>query len=119
MEVDRTRSLIVHPPVVAEEHGAPTTGDRVSLVNLSAHKGVYTWRDVAYALPQLPFLGVTGAHGLQVKRPLLPNMRVIRQTSDMRGDVWAQTRVLMVLSLLVLHGGLHHQTCLLDHQIRR
>lgn len=104
LEVDRTRSLIVHPPVVAEEHRAPTTGDRVTLVNLSSNKGVYTWRDAARALPELPFLGVTGAHGLQVKQPLLPNMRVIPQTSDMRGDVWAHTRVLLVPSVYESYG---------------
>jgi glycosyltransferase involved in cell wall biosynthesis len=104
LEVDRTPSLIVHPPVVPAEHRAPATGDRVTLVNLSSDKGVYTWRDVARLLPQLPFLGVTGAHGIQVTQPLLPNLRVIPQTSDMRGDAWAQTRVLMVPSVYESYG---------------
>ncbi|MEU1180648.1 glycosyltransferase family 4 protein [Streptomyces sp. NPDC005820] len=104
LEVDRTPSLIVHPPVVPEEHRAPATGDRVTLVNLSSDKGVYTWRGVARLLPQLPFLGVTGAHGIQVTQPLLPNLRVIPQTSDMRGEVWANTRVLFVPSVYESYG---------------
>ncbi|MER6632319.1 glycosyltransferase family 4 protein [Streptomyces sp. NPDC000987] len=104
LEVDRTPSLIVHPPVIPDEHRAPAVGRGVTLVNLSSDKGVYTWRAAARALPGLPFLGVTGAHGRQVKGPLLPNMRVIPQTSDMRGDVWAQTRVLLVPSVYESYG---------------
>ncbi|MER7477446.1 glycosyltransferase family 4 protein [Streptomyces sp. NPDC126510] len=104
LEVDRTPSLIVHPPVVPGEHRAAAAGERVTLVNLSSDKGVDTWRAVARALPRLPFLGVMGAHGIQVTAPLAPNMRVIRQTSDMRGDVWAHTRVLLVPSVYESYG---------------
>ncbi|MGW2640068.1 glycosyltransferase family 4 protein [Streptomyces sp. NPDC001348] len=104
LEVDRTPSLIVHPPVIPDEHRAPPTGDRVSLVNLNSDKGVYTWRAVARALPELPFLGVTGAHGQQVTGPVLPNMRVLPQTSDMRGEVWAHTRLLLVPSVYESYG---------------
>ncbi|WP_306952567.1 glycosyltransferase family 4 protein [Streptomyces sp. B4I13] len=104
LEVDRTPSQIVHPPVVPDEHRAEAAGDRVTLVNLSSDKGVYTWRAAARALPNLPFLGVTGAHGIQITAPLAPNMRVIPQTSDMRADVWAQTRVLLVPSVYESYG---------------
>jgi hypothetical protein len=104
LEVDRTPSLIVHPPVVPGEHRADAAGDRVTLVNLSSDKGVYTWRAAARALPQLPFLGVTGAHGIQVTGPLAPNMRVIPQTSNMRGDVWAHSRVVLVPSIYESYG---------------
>ncbi|MFI1787480.1 glycosyltransferase family 4 protein [Streptomyces olivaceoviridis] len=104
LEVDRTPALVVRPPVLPDEHRAPATGDRVTLVNLSSDKGVYTWRAVAHALPQLPFLGVTGAHGQQVTGPALANMRVLPQTSDMRGDVWAHTRVLLMPSVYESYG---------------
>ncbi|CAL9613390.1 D-inositol-3-phosphate glycosyltransferase [Streptomyces sp. enrichment culture] len=104
LEVERTPSLIVHPPVVADEHRAPCAGDRVTLVNLSSDKGVHTWREAARALPHLPFLGVTGAHGPQITGPALPNVRVIPQTSDMRGDVWARTRVLLMPSVYESYG---------------
>lgn len=103
-EVDQAGSLIVHPPVVPEEHRAPGAGRHVTLVNLSLHKGVETWRRTARALPWLPFLGVTGAHGPQVLRPRLSNTRIIPQTSDMRRDVWAHTRVLLVPSVYESYG---------------
>lgn len=104
LEVDRIPSLVVHPPVIPEEHRAPSTGERVTLVNLNRHKGVDTWRGAAAHLRSTPFLGVTGGHGIQILRPVLRNMRVIPQTSNMRGDVWAQTRVLMMPSIYESYG---------------
>jgi glycosyltransferase involved in cell wall biosynthesis len=102
--VDRAPGLVVHPPVIPGEHEAERTGQHVTLVNISRHKGVDTWRGAARILPELPFLGVTGAHGRQVHRPRLPNMRVIGQTSDMRRHVWARTRVLLAPSLYESYG---------------
>lgn len=104
LEVERIPSLIVHPPVIPDEHRAPQTGDQVTLVNLNRHKGVDTWRGAAAHLRSTPFLGVTGGHGKQILRPVLRNMRVIPQTSDMRGDVWAHTRVLMMPSIYESYG---------------
>lgn len=110
-EVDETPSLIVHPPVVPGEHRAPVGGDAVTLVNLSVDKGVETWRSVAAALPHLPFLGVTGAHGVQVRDRMTPNVRVIGQTSDMRGDVWARTRLLLAPSVYESYGMVAVEAC--------
>ncbi|MEU1815138.1 glycosyltransferase family 4 protein [Streptomyces roseifaciens] len=104
VEVGQTPTLIVHPPVVPEEHRTEVTGDRVTLVNLSSDKGVRTWREVAYALPHLPFLGIAGAHGQQQTLPRPPNARIISQTSDMRGHVWAKTRILLMPSLYESFG---------------
>nr|WP_237519771.1 glycosyltransferase family 4 protein [Streptomyces sp. HUCO-GS316] len=104
VEVTEIPTLIVRPPVRAEEHRADPGGDRVTLVNMSADKGVHTWRAVAGALPHLPFLGIAGAHGQQLTMPCPPNARIIGQTSDMRGDVWARTRVLMMPSLYESYG---------------
>ncbi|MDN3056849.1 glycosyltransferase [Streptomyces sp. SRF1] len=103
-QVDQVPRLVVHPPVVPGEHQAPPGGTHVTLVNLSRHKGVETWRGAARLLPRLPFLGVTGAHGPQVTRPRLRNTRVIPQTSAMRRDVWARTRVLLVPSVYESYG---------------
>lgn len=103
-QLARVASLVVHPPVMPEEHCVPRTGDHVTLVNLSRHKGVRTWRRAAATLGTLPFLGVTGAHGEQVTRPSRPNVEVIPQTSDMRRDVWARTRILTAPSLYESYG---------------
>lgn len=103
-EADRIPSLVVHPPVDPSEHCTEMTGDEVTLVNLNADKGVATWRGAAGLLPQLRFLGVMGAHGPQETRPLPANAVIIGQTSDMRRDVWARTRVLLVPSVYESYG---------------
>lgn len=97
-QVDRGRSLIIHPPVIPDEHATATAGDRVTLVNLNRDKGVDTWHGAARLLPEVPFLGVRGGHGPQIEHGAPPNAELAPQTSDMRGDVWARTRVLMVPS---------------------
>ncbi|WP_284576842.1 glycosyltransferase family 4 protein [Streptomyces sp. 2P-4] len=104
VEVREIPTLIVRPPVRPEEHRTEAAGDRVTLVNMSADKGVQTWRAVAGELPHLPFLGVAGAHGQQLTMPRPPNARIIGQTSDMRRDVWAHTRVLLMPSLYESYG---------------
>ncbi|MER6975693.1 glycosyltransferase family 4 protein [Streptomyces carpinensis] len=103
-EVDRIPRLIVHPPVIPEEHRAPATGHHVTLVNLSREKGVNTWCGAAELCRELPFLGVTGAHGQQHPCPVPPNARVIPQTSNMRDDVWARTGVLLAPSIYESYG---------------
>lgn len=103
-QVDRLPGLVVHPPVNPAEHHTRRTGQHVTLVNLSANKGVTTWQAVAAALPDVPFLGVLGAHGPQLVRGLTVNTEVIGQTSDMRGDVWARTRVLLMPSVYESYG---------------
>ncbi|WP_228995215.1 glycosyltransferase family 4 protein [Streptomyces sp. DH8] len=103
-QLDQARALVVHPPVIPEEHRAPRTGSHVTLVNLNRHKGVATWRGAAARLRTVPFLGVTGAHGKQVTRPASRNVRIIPQTSDMRRDVWARTRVLTAPSIYESYG---------------
>lgn len=104
VEVTEIPTLVVRPPVRPEEHRTDATGDRVTLVNLSADKGAHTWRAVAAALPHLPCLGVAGAHGQQLTEPRPPNALIIGQTSDMRRDVWARTRVLLMPSAYESYG---------------
>lgn len=103
-QVDRLPGMIVHPPTDPAEHHVDSTGDHVTLVNLSANKGFNTWRAVAELLPDLPFLGVVGAHGPQMVQGMPPNALVIGQTSDMRADVWARTRVLLMPSVYESYG---------------
>ena len=69
--LSQARALVIHPPVIPEEHRAPKLGRHVTLVNLNRDKGVDTWRGAAALLGSMPFLGVTGAHGKQVTRPVL------------------------------------------------
>lgn len=104
LEVDRIPGLVVHPPVDPAEHHVDKPGDHVTLVNLSMNKGVGTFRAVAELLPHVPFLGVTGAHGVQETRGMPPNVTVVPHTSNMRDDVWAKTRVLLMPSVYESYG---------------
>ena len=97
------RWMVVHPPVWAHEHQT-TPGDHVTLVNLSRHKGVEVFQRLSRALPEAPFLGVTGGHGEQITWGHTPNVEIIPQTSDMRRDVWSRTRVLLVPSVYESYG---------------
>lgn len=96
-------SVVVHPPVYAEQHRAQR-GDCVTLVNLSENKGASRFYALAERFPDTRFLGVTGGHGEQVFRTDLPNVEIIPQTSDMRNDVWARTKVLLMPSVYESYG---------------
>ena len=90
-------SIVVHP-VTREQDHVTDPGDRVTLVNLSPAKGGELFRLLALSFPQVPFLGVRGGYGRQELHMMPRNVEVIRTTADMRGDVWARTRVLLVPS---------------------
>lgn len=98
------RSIVVHPPVWGDEH-ATEPGDRVTLVNLNLDKGSGVFYALAARMPDVGFLAVVGGHGPQIiPDPLPPNVEVQQQTSDMRGDVWARTRVLLMPSVYESYG---------------
>jgi hypothetical protein len=94
--------LVVRPPVYAERY-ATTPGDHVTLVNLSLAKGGGLFDLLARALPELRFLGVRGGYGPQVGR-ILPNVEHVGTTQNIRDDVYARTRVLLMPSAVESYG---------------
>ncbi|MEW1679441.1 glycosyltransferase, partial [Streptomyces noursei] len=60
------RWMVVHPPVWARDHASPAGGRHVTLVNLNVNKGVHVFSHLAQLFPDVPFLGVEGAHGQQI-----------------------------------------------------
>lgn len=88
-------SIVCHPPVHPERYRT-SPGDRVTLVNMSPAKGGIVLSLLARAMPDVQFLGVRGAYGLQhVTMP--PNVEVVPTTADMR-SVYGRTRVLLMPS---------------------
>lgn len=88
--------IVCNPPVHAPRF-ATTPGDRVTLVNLSEAKGgELFWRLVRCA-PQHQFLGVRGAYGNQYIEDWA-HAEVIANTPNMRDDVYARTRILLMPS---------------------
>lgn len=97
------RWMVIHPPVWPHEH-ATTPGGAVTLVNLNVNKGVHVFGHMAMLFPDVPFLGVEGAYGEQITVGMPTNVHIISPTSDMRSQVWARTRVLLMPSLYESYG---------------
>ncbi|MFE6379225.1 glycosyltransferase family 4 protein [Streptomyces roseolus] len=96
------RSLVVHPPVWAEQH-ATEPGGCITLVNCNRDKGAAHLYYLAQLLPEVHFLGVIGAHGEQV-RVGGANVEIVEHTTDMRADVWARTGILIMPSVYESYG---------------
>lgn len=88
--------IVCHPPVDPTKY-ATVPGDRVTLVNLSESKGGELFGRLARCAPHRRFLGVTGGYGRQ-SLGRYPNVEVIDTTANMRDDVYARTRILLMPS---------------------
>ena len=92
------RSVVIRPPVAVADY-ATEPGDMVTMVNLFANKGGAQFWRIAAAMPRTKFLAVRGGYGEQVIPATVPgNVELIPNTADMRGDVYARTRILLMPS---------------------
>lgn len=89
-------SIVVHPYTDPAEYRT-VPGDRITLVNLSDPKGGRLFDRVTRAMPGHRFLGVKGGYGNQIV-PNRSNVAIQAMTSNMRDDVYARTRVLLMPS---------------------
>jgi hypothetical protein len=96
------RTLVVPSVIWPEEHRA-TPGNRVTLVNLCDDKGGKVFEQLVRQMPDVEFLGVRGGYGVQ-REVRLPNVEYVGPTLDMRNDVWARTRVLLMPSVREASG---------------
>lgn len=96
--VDAPASIVVRPPVLAEDY-ATTPGDSVTLINLNEAKGGELFWRLAERMPDVPFLGVRGCYGAQCEGRAR-NAVVLPHTPGhrMRGRVYGRTRLLLMPS---------------------
>jgi glycosyltransferase involved in cell wall biosynthesis len=94
--------LVVHPPVMLDEYRT-TPGDMVTLINHNADKGGRHFQAIAARMPERRFLAQTGSHGPQVCVPAA-NLEVAPGTMNIRDDVYARTRVLLMPSVYESYG---------------
>lgn len=106
----RGNGIIVHPPVEPERHRVDQTGSATTLVNLQENKGIDTFRKLTEVLPDFPFLGVVGTHGLQALSDWSDNVEIFPTTQDMR-DVWRKTRVILMPSEYESYGMVAAEAC--------
>lgn len=94
-------SFVCRPPVFCADYAVPSDEDReyITLVNLIPEKGVDTFYAMARLRYRQPFLAVTGAYGHQHRpMPDCPNVTLLPPTANMRDDVYAKSRVLLMPS---------------------
>lgn len=96
-EVDHDGPAIVVRPPFDPDAVRTTPGTRVTLVNLCEAKGGALFWRLAKSMPHVQFLGVRGGYGHQVSDKA-KNVRQIAPTADMAGDVYSQTRILLMPS---------------------
>jgi len=95
-------NVVVHPPVFPEQHRT-VSGDKVTIINLNKDKGSAIFYELADRMPHVEFLGVEGGHGTQ-NFEMRDNVTFQMQTTDMKNDVWAKTRILLVPSIYESYG---------------
>lgn len=92
--------LVVCHPITWPADYATTSGDRVSIVNLSEYKGGQLFWQVAERMPDVEFLAVKGGYGDQIVPDAIPaNVDLVEPTQNMRSDVYARTRLLLFPSM--------------------
>lgn len=100
----RAKAIVLHPPVDEQEFKT-TPGDHITLVNVTSGKGSGTFYSLAERLPDEQFLGVTGGYfKRQFDHRHMPNVRIIPQTLNMRDDVYARSKIVLMPSIRETYG---------------
>ncbi len=94
--------FVCRPPVFCDDYTVDEKDahrEFVTLVNPIPEKGAILFYQLAQRLHRRKFLAVTGAYGHQHRPPpMVDNVTMIPPTADMRGDVYAKTKVLLMPS---------------------
>lgn len=101
------QQTVIHPPLDCERHRVwSSVADRthVTLINVNEHKGGKIMFELARRMRDIPFMGVQGGHGVQVKPPRnIPNLKMVAHGPDLK-PVWSKTRLLIMPSIYESYG---------------
>ena len=95
----RWPSIVFEPPTPVDYYNVcevPFDNPYITLISLNENKGGEIFYQLAKAMPDKKFLGVTGSYDYQLIHQL-PNVKIIPNTSEIR-DVYKQTRILLMPS---------------------
>lgn len=96
---DSKAPVIVVRPYVRTDDYVTKPGRKVTIVNLFENKGGAQFWRIAEAMPDVEFLAVRGGYGEQIVPDVIPdNVTIIDNTANMRDDVYAETRILLMPS---------------------
>lgn len=100
-------AVVVHPPLHADRYALaspPPEDGAVTIINLDRIKGPDVFYGLARQLPDMRFLAVRGGYGHQDERDGYSNVEFMDTTEDVRGEIWARTRVLVAPSRYESYG---------------
>lgn len=100
-------SLVVHPPLHADRYALdapPPVDGAVTIINLDKMKGPDIFYALARQMPDRRFLAVRGGYGQQDEREGYANVEFMDTTEDVRGDIWAHSRLVVVPSRYESYG---------------
>lgn len=100
-------AIVVHPPLHAARYAldAPPPADgAVTIINLDRIKGPDVFYALARQMPDTRFLAVRGGYGRQDERGDYPNVEFMDTTEDVRGDIWARSRLVVAPSRYESYG---------------
>jgi len=91
-------TTVVYPPTPLMDYRLPDNkGDSVVLINLTQQKGALVFYDLARRNPDIKFLGVRGAYGIQEPPPTLPNLTIEDHTPDVK-SIYSRARIVLMPS---------------------
>lgn len=103
--VHTCRSIVVHPYIDRSLYYTDQVGEYVTLVNLHPRKGSELFYKLAKRLPEYKFLGVKGGYWRDSQDiQELPNVTIIENTNNMRDDVYAKSRIVLMPSVYESFG---------------
>ena len=86
-------------PLTPVRQYATEPGDRITMVNLFPNKGPHVLWALAQRMPKARFLAVRGGYGWQdIPDEVPPNVEIIDNTPNVKDDILARTRVLIMPS---------------------
>lgn len=100
----RAKALVIHPPIEPKDFKTKP-GEFVTLVNLIPEKGSTVFYQLAEKLPDTKFLAVGGGYYKERQRVInLPNVTHAENTADMKNDVYAKSKIVLMPSTYESYG---------------
>jgi len=90
--------VVVHPRVVPSDYSTDGPHDCITMINLHFMKGPEVFYEMARRFPNEQFLGVIGGYGKPVIDDSLPNVEFIENTPNVRDEVYARTKIILMPS---------------------
>lgn len=105
LNITQAHQIVVHPPVDRKSFKTKTTKEYITLVNLTPAKGVDIFMQLAKLFPDHKFLGVKGGYWKADQvNVALPNVTIIDNTPNMRDDVYAKSKIILMPSTYETFG---------------